>query len=291
MSAQGGRRGTVVSVVGIVLIILGVIWSTVIFPMLDKVPTDYGRTYHFDGSFSVLNATGSMDSFPIEQTLVQKAIGTKDGAILIDEKRTVGNVTNPANPIDISARYGDASVLAVDRHTLQFVPALDVRQRTGQWGPPRGLGEGDTFDLYNPGVNKPLTARYVKDDVFRGIKVVIFKIEETNIPIGTNPQTGAPLFLSTTINQTIDPRSGVVVNNTSVTTTSMDVGGGNKVPVQISNVNYAESTIVDLMDVARDADSMLLWLETVIPWVLGGVGAILVLIGLMLMTRKRGATA
>ena len=99
------------------------------------------------------------------------------------------------------------------------------------------------------------------------------------------------MFLSTTINQTIDPRSGVVVNNTSVTTTSMDVGGGNKIPVQISNVNYAESTIVDLMDVARDADSMLLWLETVIPWVLGGVGAILVLIGLMLMSRKRGAAA
>jgi hypothetical protein len=290
MSAQGGRRGIVVCVVGIVLVILGVIWSMVIFPMLDKVPTDYGRTYHFDGSFSVLNAKGSMDTFPIEQTLVQKAIGTKDGAILIDEKRTVGNVTNPANPIDISARYGDASVLAVDRHTLAFATAIDERHRIGQWGPPRGLGKGDTFDLWNPGAGKPLTARYVEDSEFRGLKVVIFKIEETNLPIGTNPQTGAPLFLSTTINQTIDPRSGVVVNNTSVTTTSMDMGG-NKIPVQISNVNYAESTIVDLMKVAKDADSMLLWLETVIPWVLGGVGAILVLIGLMLMTRKRGATA
>ena len=287
MSAQGGRRGIVVCVVGIVLVILGVIWSMVIFPMLDKVPTDYGRTYHFDGSFSVLNATGSMDSFPIEQTLVQKAIGTKDGAILIDEKRAVENA---ATQTDISAQYGDASVLAVDRHTLAFATAIDERHRTGQWGPPRGLGKGDTFDLWNPGAGKPLTARYVEDSEFRGLKVVIFKIEETNLPIGTNPQTGAPLFLSTTINQTIDPRSGTVVNNTSVTTTSMDLGG-NKIPVQISNVNYAESTIVDLMKVAKDADNMLLWFETVIPWVLGGVGAILVLIGLMLMTRKRGATA
>jgi hypothetical protein len=257
--------------------------------MLDKVPTDYGRSYYFDGSFSVLNATGSMDSFPIEQTLVQNATGTEDGAIFIHEKRTV--VRTDTNPnTDISARYGDESTLAVDRHTLKFVPTLDERGRTGCWAPPRGLGKGDTYDLWNPGAGKPLTARYVEDSEFRGMKVVIFKIEETNIPIGTNPQTGAPLFLSTTINQTIDPRSGVVVNNTSVTTTSMDLGG-NKIPVQISNVNYAESTIVDLMDVARDADSMLLWFETVIPWVLGGVGAILVLIGLMLMSRKRGATA
>ena len=229
-----------------------------------------------------MNAAGSMDSFPIEQTLAQKAIGTEDGAILIDEKRTVENAATQA---DISAQYGDASVLTVDRHTLQFVPALDVRQRTGQWGPPRGLGEGDTFDLYNPGVNKPLTARYVKDDVFRGMKVVIFKIEESNIPRGTHPLTKAPLFLSTTINLTIDPRTGAVVNNDSVTTTSMDVGG-NKVPLQISNVRYAEATIVDLMDVAKNAQTMLLWFESIIPWLLIGIGAVLIIVGAVFIVRK-----
>ena len=62
-------------------------------------------------------------------------------------------------------------------------------------------------------------------------------------------------------------------------------------PVLITYVRYAERTIVDLVDTANDARGKLFLAETVIPWVLGGVGAILVLIGLMLMSQKRGAKA
>jgi hypothetical protein len=283
-TAKQAKKGFIVSVVGLLFVILGVVWIMVIFPAMDKVPTDYGRSYYFDGTFSVLNpATQSMDSFPIEQVLAQKGNGTQDGALLIHEKRTVKNA---ANGYDLSAIYGDESTLAVDRHTLKFASEIDERHRTGCWGPPRGLGEGDTFDLYNPGVNKPLTAKYVKDDVFREMKVVIFQIDEKDISIGTDPTSHLPLLLSTTINLTIDPKTGTVVDQDSVTTTSMDMMG-NKVPVQISNVNYAESTIVDLMDVAKDAQKMLLWFETVIPWVLIGVGAVLVIVDTVFIGRRR----
>jgi len=288
MSAQSGRRGTVVCVVGIVLVILGVIWSTVIFPSLSKVPTDLDKTLYFDGNFTVPDqATGSMVTFPIEQILQQNGNGTQDGALFVHEKYTVKNA---ATGDDISAYYGIEQTLAVDRKTLEIVTNIDEQHRSGYWGPPKGLGEGDTFDLWNPGAYRAVKATYVKDDTFRGLKVVIFQIDAKDISLGNDTQTQLPLLMDTVINLTIEPKTGVVADEDALTTTSLSMGG-QKVPVVITYVRYAERTIVDLVDTANDARGKLLLAETVIPWVLGGVGAILVLIGLMLMTRKRGATA
>jgi len=278
-----GRRGFIVSAVGLVLVILGVLWVAVIFPSLDKMPTDYERTLYFDGDFTVLDpATQSVISFPIEQTLAQKATGTEDGALLIHEKRTI---INTAINVDVSNVYGDESTLAVDRHTLKFVPTIDERGRTGYWGPPRGLGKGDSFDLWNDGAQKPLPVKYVRDDEFRGMKVVIFETDEGNITI-TDPRSQTTLLFDINLQLTIDPKTGTVVDQDSTSTTSMSVMG-NKVPVQISNVRYAEENIVDLMDVAKDAQNMLLWFETVIPWVLIGVGAILVIIDTLFLSRRK----
>jgi hydrogenase maturation factor len=250
------------------------------------MPTDYERTLYFDGNFTVLNpATQSMDFFPIEQILEQKATGTQDGALFIHENYIMKNA---ATGDDISAYYGFEQTLAVDRHTLKIVTNIDENHRSGYWGPPRGLGKGDTFELYNPGPNKPQTARYVKDDEFRGMKVVIFKIQEGNITIGTDPTSHLPLLMDTTITLTIDPKTGTVVDQDSATTTSLDMMG-TKVPVQISDVRYAESTIVDLTDVAKDAQRSLFWMETVIPWVLIGLGAIMVIIDAAFISRRKAA--
>jgi hypothetical protein len=289
MSAQRpGRRGTILCVVGVVLVILGVLWSTVIFPMIAQIPTSYERTFYFDGNFTVLDAASqSMISFPIEQTLAQKAIGTQDGALLIHEKRTI---INAATQTDLSSVYGDENTMAIERKTLKFMTAIDERGRTGYWAPPMGLGPGDSFDIWNPSVNKPLTARYVKSEEFRGLKVVVFQMSASDVSLGTNPQTKLAMFLSNTVNLVIEPKTGAVVDQNATSTTSMDIGG-NKVPVLIANVGWTETTIAELVDTAKDALGMLFLLETVIPWVLIGVGAILVIIGVMLMSRKRGATA
>lgn len=281
-----GRKGFLVSVVGLILVVLGVLWLAVIFPALDKIPTGYERTFYFEGDFTV-GPPGNSTSFPIEQIIHQKGSGTKDGALLIQEKRTVFR-TDTTPPTDISFRYGDESTLAVDRHTLKFATDIDERNRSGYWGPPRGLGEGDTFELYHDGAGKPLTARYVREETFRGMRVVVFQIQEDNIARGTDPTSGLPLLLDVRLTLTIDPKSGTVVNQDSTTTTSMSMMG-QEIPVQISNVRYAERTIGELLDVARDAQRSLLWFEAVIPWVLVGVGAFMVVIDTLFIGRRKVA--
>ena len=278
-----GWSGIILSVIGIVLVIVGILWFTVIFPMLAQVPTDLDNTIYFDGNLTVPNqATGAMISFPIEQILVQKASGTQDGALFIHETYTMKNV---ATGDEVTANYIEQT-LAVDRKTLDIVTNIDEQHRLGYWSPPRGLGDGDSFDLWDPGPHQALKATYVKDDTFRGMKVVIFQIDAKDISLGSNPQTQLPMLMDTTINLTIDPKTGVVADEEALTTISMSMGG-QKVPVMITYVRFAERTIVDLVDTAKDNQGMLFWFQSLLPWLLIGIGAVLLIIGAVLMIRKQ----
>jgi len=271
-----GYRAIILSLVGAALAIFGAVWIAVIFPSLDKIPTNYERTLNFEGAFMVANpATQSLDTIPITQTMEQKAIGTEGNVLLIKEVR---KVTNSATGTDLSSIYGSESTLAVDRHTLAFVPNLGDMPREGQWAPPKGLGEGDSFLIWNPAAYRPLQAKYVSSEQFRGLDVVVFKIDEENLLLGPDPRANnLNAYLSTEITLKIEPSSGTVVDQNAVTTMSYDVPMMGKVPSVISNVKYAESTITDLMDTARSASWMLLWFKTLIPWITIGFGAILVI--------------
>ncbi len=271
-----GYRTIILALVGAALVIFGAVWIAVIFPALDKIPTNYERTLNFDGAFMVANpATQSLDTIPITQTMEQKAIGTEGNVLLIKEVR---KVTNSATGTDLSSIYGGESTLAIDRHTLAFVPNLGDIPREGQWAPPKGLGEGDTFLLWNPAAYRPLQAKYVSSEQFRGLDVVVFKIDEENLLLGPDPRANnLNAYLSTEITLKIEPSSGTVVDQNAVTTMSYDVPMMGKVPSLIANVKFAESTITDLMDTARSASWLLLWFKTLIPWIAIGFGAILVI--------------
>lgn len=285
---SGQRCGIILSIIGIVLVIIGILWLTVIFPSLVKIPTDYARTFYFEGTLSSLNpVTQSMDILPVEQTLTQEAVGTKDGAVLIHEVRTVRNAVTK-EPLPDS--YNDESTLTVDRKTLTFVKALDERGRYGYWGPPRGLGEGDSFDIWNPAANRPLTARYVKSEEFQGLQVVVFRINESDISLGTHPQTQLPLLLSTTIELWIEPKSGTVVDQNATTTISMDMMG-NEAPLSISSLTWTDETISEMVGVAKDARGKLRWFEDIMPWLLIGIGAVLVIAGVIFIVRKLATPA
>lgn len=268
-----GYRLIILAVVGALLAIFGALWISVIFPALDKMPADYAETYNFEGTFSVMNpATQQLDTFPVEQSLVQQAVGTQDGALLLQEVRTV---VNSATGADISAIYGDESTLAIDARTLEYQQTVDERGRWGQFGPPRPLSEGDSYNLWNPAIQQPLTANYLRTEDFRGLNVFVFEMKAQDVSLGNDPQSGLPLLLSTTITQWVEPSSGTVVNNDSVTTTSMDMMG-TQIPVQIARLHFTEGTIAGLMDTARSANWLLLWFRTLVPWLAIGSGAFLV---------------
>ena len=282
------KRGFIVSIVGLLLVILGVLWITVIFPAIDKVPLDYDRAYYFVGNITDRDPDDPLQFrfYPVEQELMQKANGTKDGALLIHEVRKVYDTsTEPRTDIsDEPYDYGDESTLAIDRRTMEFVQAVDERGRWGYWGPPRPIGKDDSYDLWNPGAGQPQTANYVRSEDFRGLSVLVFEIDESDLEIGNVTYMGMelPLSYSITITQWVEPSSGTVVYNESVATTTVM---GNL--VQKTELRYAERTIDDLMDIGRSAHTMLLWFRTIVPWILIGLGAVMVLLDVLVLGRKR----
>ncbi len=286
MASKGkakGRRGFIILGVGLILVILGVLWMTVLWPTLTKLPTSLNRTAYFDGNVTVPDQAnpGKMITFPVEQVVQLKGNGTQDGALFIHETYIMNDATGKEIPA-----YHFEETMAVDRKTLKIVPEIDEQHGSGYWAPPSGLGEGDTFDLWNAGGHRALAQTYVRDDTFRGMKVVIFMTDEKDISLGNDSHTQLPLLYDVVVILTIDPKTGAVVDEYSKATFSL-VMGGQKVPVQIIDLQYAERTIIDTMDTAKSAGRMLLLLGTVLPWVLIGVGAVLVVISIVFIRRGK----
>jgi len=282
-------KGLIISILGLILVILGVLWITVIFPALDKLPTDYGRDYYFDCTYEEWNAaTRTFDVIPARMTRAQEAVGTADGALLIREVRTVVNTETG----EVMPRYAEESILAVNRSTNEFATELDERSRWGYWGPPRPLSEGDSFDMWNPGALQPLQAVYVDTEEFckdsRCMEVFKYNLQGADIPIGVEPQSGGNLTFTADIDLWIEPTSGTVVYQESETSTSLETMGM-KFPVQISYVHYADETIDTLMDVGENARTMLMWFKSILPLVLIIVGAVLVLADVLFLSRRRKA--
>ncbi|MEE8469728.1 MAG: porin PorA family protein, partial [Dehalococcoidia bacterium] len=167
--------------------------------------------------------------------------------------------------------------IAIDRSTLEMVPEYGDMSRQGQWAPPKLLGEGDSFLLWNPAANMPLEAKYVRSDTFQGLDVVVFKIDEPNVSLGPDPLAyGMEKYLSTEITLTIEPSSGAVVDQSAMTTFSYDIPQMGLAPSFISTVAYSDGTIAEMMDTARSARWLLLWFRTLIPWMAIALGAVLV---------------
>ncbi|MBE0480744.1 MAG: DUF3068 domain-containing protein [Dehalococcoidia bacterium] len=286
MVPKGNKgKGFIVSVFGLLLAVLGVIWIVVIFPSLDKMPGDYARTFHFVGEFSAMNQqTQQLDTFPVEQKLTQEAVETLNGAIRIHEVRTISH----AQSGDVLPQYGDETIHTIDRRTLEYMANLDERGRTGNFGPVRPCTEDATFDLWNAGANEPLTASFSHAEEFRGLKVNVFEIEAAEIPRGKHPQTGADLFFAINLKLWIEPSTGAVVNQMSTSTTSMDMME-NSVPVQISKIQYADTTVETMVDFAGTSRNQLMWFRDILPWVLIGVGGVLVLLDVLVIGRRKAS--
>ena len=284
MTTEGKRkRRFIVSIVGLLLVILGVLWITVIFPWLEKLPTDLHEEFDFEGEFWVATPTFELVSFPVRIHREWKANGTADGALLINETMTF---TRTDIGMDITEQFADPSVLAVDRKSRKFNPDVDERGREGYWSPPPRLGVGDTFELYHPSARGPLPANVVREEDFRGLKVLVIEVSGENIPLGPDPQSGMESYLTKAeITLWVEPASGTVVDEQSLVVRSLDVPMMGIVEVYRSVVVYAEETIVELMDTAKSAHTMLLWFRTIIPWLLIGLGAVMVLVDVLVLPR------
>jgi len=87
---------------GVAVIALAMVWLYLIFPGMAKLPADYSKIYHFDGTVQVLNpATGTLTPITTKMDRTLTGTGLNDaGALLLQQ---VIKFTMAANGAPLSA--------------------------------------------------------------------------------------------------------------------------------------------------------------------------------------------
>jgi len=286
MALLGKRCWLVTAIVGVVLIVLGVVWMTAIFPALEKMPADYERETYFDGDYKVFDlATQQLQEIPVEMVRAHKTVDVVGNALIIDE---VVTVSHAQAGVDLSEQLGSQSQLAVDRTTRQHVPGLGDKDRVGGFGFPSWVDKAQSYPIWNPKAADSLEAHFVAEEEFRGLKVLVFEIDEMNLVVPPDERMPVAGTMDTIITFRVEPVSGTTVTNESETTVRVPMMG--EAPVFFGTTSFAEETIADLVDVAGSARTKLLWFRTYLPWLLIGLGLIAlvaVAIGVTRTARQR----
>jgi len=272
-------------IAGLVLVVIALVWLLAIFPGMVKLPADYSKDINFEGTYLVLNPdTYNMDELPVCVQRLQLATDVQGNVLIISETVTC---THALAGMEL-AQFGQVGSLSVDRSTRAYVPDQDDGMpRSGQFCFPSNL-EQQSYSMWISSAGRPLDAEFIGEEEFEGLNVFVFEVSEQGLSIGTQAGTELPQVMDIAVNLMVEPLSGTTVYTASSSTYSVVLPDETESPYYISDIAFTEDTIADLVNTANDARTLILWLSFYGFWILIGVGAALVIVGLVLAARARG---
>ncbi|MCH7642439.1 MAG: DUF3068 domain-containing protein [Chloroflexi bacterium] len=117
MSSQISRSASVTGIIGVVLLVFGIIWGTVIFDRFEKVPDDLNRVVDLEGTYTLVD-TPFVGRLQANATLMALAASGSAGDLLSDP--AIAGLL--ANPGAIAVLTDPAVLAAIADPTL--LPAL-----------------------------------------------------------------------------------------------------------------------------------------------------------------------
>ena len=271
------------TIAGLVLVVLALIWQFAIFPMVSKLPSDLTEETNFEGTYEVMNPTTQMlEEIPVKVTRYYEAAGIEDGVLILEQTVTT---THALAGVELP-QFGLEETLGVDRSTREYVSGYGDMDRSGQFSFPSDL-KHESYQLWNPTAMTDLEAKFVAEEEFHDLTVYDFQVNEEDIDLGNYPGTSFPQTVDTTINMKAEPVSGTTVFSQSVTTIKVTYAPGMTVPVYISDIQFTDDTIDELVDTASSARTMILWATVYGFWILIGIGIALILVGVVVSIRAR----
>jgi len=279
---KGWSRG--LTIAGLVLVVLSLVWLLAIFPAMVKLPEDHHRVINFEGTYMVMNPeTQTMDEIPVDVEREQLATDVQDNVLIISETVTC---THALAGMELP-QFGMSGVLGVDRSTRAYVPGYGDMERSGQFCFPSDL-EKESYSMWIVSAGRPLEAEFVGEEDFHDLKVFAFEIEDQDLDIGTQAGTGLPQVVDVAISLKVEPVTGTTVYTASDTTYSVVLPDppDTKVPYYISSIAFTDETITELADDAAGNRSMLLWATVYGFWLVIGVGVVLIAVGVVMAIRR-----
>lgn len=279
MRMKGWSLG--LTIIGLVLVVFALVWLLAIFPAMTKMPTDYERTYTFEGYVKQFNSeTMSLDEIPTDVDRILTATGTEDDVLLLQQDINI-YIAQTENLI-----RSTSEIYGLDRTTRENVTGYGDMDRTGNFTLPADV-EQRTYSFWSSSAMTALPANFVGEETYHGITVYNFKIDVSDLPAGTMQGTDAPQTMDCLTEIKTEPVSGIPVYTSTTTTLKAQLMPGDPITIYVNSMAFTSETIDEMVDLAKDTRSLILWLSVYGFWIVIAVGAALVITGVVMAVRNK----
>ncbi len=293
------KIGVVLGVLGVLALVFGVVWLTVVWPSLAKIPADLVQQVDLQGTLTLFDPeTGTEVTNNVIGHRKYTAQSATDEVVYLQE--------------DIWAEIAgtDQEVirqqffLGIDRVTRQNVEGLGDGCGGGHYNFPFDVKKADTYPFWNEGNPQNIDCKFLEETDFQGMHVYVFEM--------TTPPGGLTLPASfdtpaMTIEQTVrlwvEPVTGLPVQITDQTTRSGQIPVPDPefpstgpmthraVKFYDDNLTFTDETVAGLIDDANAARTQVALAKNLVPWLSIGSGILLVLVGVFLVIKPGRAAA
>lgn len=304
--------GAVLVAAGTFLIVGALSMPLYVAPALVKVPLNQSsETYSKASNATVLDFSTLSERTGVNLTAARAVRGDVQAGNSERAVFDVGvSVTDDAaaNPEDGKITYSTDRV-AVDRRTGEAV-ACCAENINGTAFKHEGLTytfpfgtEKKTYQYFDNTARKAFPVDYVGTEEIQGLTVYKFemtvepvKISEIEVPgklVGaTEPTVTAGRYYANTRTLWVEPTTGVIVKGQEKQLQTLrDPAGADKIKIIDATLTFTEDTQKQQADAAKDARKQINLLTVVAPIALAVLGALLVLLGILIIMRARRSGA
>ena len=268
----------VLFVVGACIITFGAVWLTIVFPGMEKLPADFRREDMFSGTYRVLNpATSQLDEIPVTIQQVRETVRNEGDKAFI--KETITTLLPTGQPVP---QFPPTETeVAVDRVTREYLPGGD-QQRTGRLGFPMDVNPDEVYEIWVSSAGRALPARYSGTAEIEGIEAYLYIIDEVDLPLPPDPQSGLPRVSDVRVEAHMEPRSGATVDTVSRSAISFMHPQAGKTPMFVSTISFTDDNVTRSVSDAKSARTKLILVGSYMPWLVMGLGMLFALFGTFL---------
>lgn len=287
------KIGIALCALGVVLAILGVVWMTAIFPSMIKMPCKMDTIIHLEGSVT-LGDPVTMSSTTFDSVVATREYGSwKEctGSITYLSENVSFVIAGTTTEIPAIASFEE---YALDRKTMKLVADSESDWNgdyEAYFGQPISFDKTKTYPIFNTGQPEDaegvIVFEYKGDAVIDGLDVQIWEASTPDEGLSYAEAPGKKIYTSLTL--WVEPRVGIGVDSKATRRIIYTLPVIGEYTVYEDNLRFTDETVDEMVKDAKDAKQMLTLFKTVLPWLLIGLGVVLVILGIFL-ARRPGQT-
>lgn len=295
------KIGLVLGVLGVCLAIFGIIWMTVVWPNLSKLPGNLEQQVNIKGTVKLYDAAaGGPVAFDVIGARKYAAVSVSDDVVWLQEDIwfNIAGTDPPQEIAAIRAKY----LMAIDRVTRQHVEGRGDGIAGGHFSHPFDVEKDKAYPWWNEGTPVLLDNVYVSEMDFQGLHVYVVEMSTPEGGVATPASFDTPaMTIEQKVTMYVEPvtGSGVYMEGLTKRTGMIPVPDPDfpatapmtyqEVTFYEDSLTFTQETIDDLVDIAAKAKTQIKLARDLVPWLSIGVGIVLVLVGLFLMRPSRSA--